>query len=73
MTQGEFIDNMTMDEILNHPQFYSLQIEKGLQGQPDYWKVAFESNKRNEAGTAWVSLDGKDIFHKYFFYFKLKK
>lgn len=73
MTQGEFIDKMTMDEIINHPQFFSLHIEKSLNGSPDYWKVTFESNKRNEANTAWVSLNGTDIFHKHFVYYKIKQ
>lgn len=72
MTQGEFIDNMSMDEILNHPQFFSLQIEKGVYSAPDYWQVTFESNKKDENGK-WLDLAGNPILNKKFRYFKLKK
>ena len=73
MTNGEFIDNMTMDEILSHPQFYSLHITKGIEGNPDYWKVTFESNQRSESGRAWLSLNGSEIYNKLFCYYKLKQ
>lgn len=72
MTQGEFIDNMSIDEIINHPQFYSLSISRGLEGAPDFWVVTFESNKRNEKGI-WITFNNAESFDKLFRYYKLKE
>lgn len=71
-TNGELIDNMTMDEILNHPEFYRLEVFKGIGGTPDYWQITFESQTQNHPNPTWLTFTNREVITKYYTYYKLK-
>ena len=42
LTQGEMIDKMTIQEIVDHPKFISLEKFAGIPG-PSYYEIKFEA------------------------------
>ena len=68
---GDLIDGMSMDEILNHPDFNNLSIEKNFPNGPDYWVILFESNTKSEHGM-WLTCTGQIVLHKRYRVYKTK-
>lgn len=68
-TQGEWIDKLSIEEIIRKDNFVSLAIFHGI-GSPDYWEITFESNVRGSEGL-YVFNSSKSP-HKYFRFYKLK-
>ena len=73
-TNGEMMDGMTIDEIINHPEFYTLAVCKGFpeKGQPDYWEITFESTRQNKPKITWLTFNNKEVHSKFYRYYKLK-
>lgn len=71
VTRGEKADRMTIEEIVNHPQFRSLILFDLPPAEPSYWEVTFESDTPLPHGMYKSIFNGVVETKEYKFY-KLK-
>ena len=62
------ISDMTIEEILKHPEFKFLSTSF----DPKYWEITFESAKRSGKMDRWLTFDNKEILTKTYKFFKMK-
>lgn len=68
-TTGDVIDKMSIDEIINHPDFVKLEVFKGFNRiGPDYWEITFAAKPLPGTGQ-WITMFNQKIpFSTYKFY-----
>ncbi len=70
-TIREYIDSLSILELINNPEFCRLEINKGVCNAPDYWEIGFESTSRSVNGL-WNTFYGQEVWDKFYKIYKLK-